>query len=215
LKEANYSIALKDDAEAKIKVAAAIDYCFALCKTYGKTSEDMEKMQKAFVSMLGEYPHEKVIKAFRTHVERSDEIPTLASIISLIRRNGKPLLLESDIIAIRKKHDEDKTSSDWDKLREWQDQQDECWEDAPDSLMEANLKQENRRLRQRIADLEAQLMGRETHRVIEKQVNLSIATIKAQLEKPLEQKIQDTADYMRRNGASEKDILEFLDSIKA
>jgi hypothetical protein len=157
LERANYSVALKDDVEAKAKVIAAIDYCFALCKTYGKTSEDMEKMQKAFVSMLGEYPHEKVIKAFRTHVERSDEIPTLASIINLIKRNGRPPLEKADIIAINKKDAEYRAKEDWADLREWQEQQRRGWDsETSEHDKISQLLKENEKLKNQIKELEAQ-----------------------------------------------------------
>lgn len=189
-----------------------IEDCFSLCKTYGKTSDDMRKMQKGFVTMLGDYPPEKIIKAFRTHVQRSEELPTLAAIINLIERNGRPPLKESDVIAIRKKHGEDRTSEDWEDLREWEAQQRNGWDDMPAPIRVENVQRENETLRQRVKQLEAQLQKGEYNAVLDDREARAIEIKQAVYTRTKQQKLDATIEWMRSTGASENDIQEFINS---
>jgi hypothetical protein len=204
---------LKHNPLAKIDVVFTITQCFALCKTYGKTAQDMDLMIEAYLQMLGDYSADLIIKAFKTEVQECDEIPTLARITSRIKRNGKPPLRESDIIAIRKKDGADRSRDDWQMLREWEAQQSEGWEDATTAQLQASQSQELTALRRKVAQLEAQLLGNRTEEATSSQANICIASIKAKLEKPLEEKIQSTVDMMRRQGCTEEDVLEFIASI--
>lgn len=94
---------------------------------YGKQPENIATINKLFHTILGNYEAEKAVKAFEIWIGRSQEFPTPADIISLIKRNGKPPLMESDIIAINKKDGASRTRAEWQMLREWGEEQSGGW----------------------------------------------------------------------------------------
>lgn len=165
----------------------------------------METVTILFHSMLAKYQSEKVIKAFQTWLEKSQEFPTPSDIIGLIKRNGKPPLLESQFIAISKKEYCDRSPEENWFLHEWQDQQNEHWEIETDPQKQADIladnmlqREENKKLvteNQRLIEL----LNEEKSRIHQDRAHI-----------PMQDKIQRTAEHMRATGSSENDIADFL-----
>ncbi len=76
---------------------------FHAIKTYGKEPESLDSIIEGFDCDLAGYPAEKSLLAIKTHSQRSQEFPTTADIIGLIRRNGRPPLTEAQFVAINRK----------------------------------------------------------------------------------------------------------------
>lgn len=150
--------------------------------------------------MLAQYPGEKAVKAFQVWLERSQEFPTPSDIIGLIKRNGKPPIKESDIIAINKKDGADRTRAEWKMLKEYEAQQNEGWEENEDK--QQFTLQENLRLRDEIAKLQDE--NRKLSIMLRSAISQPIPQIK------LPDKIERTIEEMKRTGCSEKDIQEFM-----
>lgn len=205
---------LSDDIHAKAGVAECIIQCFSLCKTYGKTAKDMETMAHGFVAMLGDYPAEKVKKAFLTHVKRSEELPTMAGIISLIERNGKPPMKESDVIAVRKKHGEDRTPDDWQLMRDWDAQRTQGWGDsAPEK--QASVQDENVKLRQQAKSMQRQIDALMRHEYVDRKAEESRQDVFVpKVNRPfgasdIEARHERTIADMRKRGATDEDVAEY------
>ena len=94
--------------------------CFALQKLYGRSVENTKGIIQIFHRLLSDYPAEKVIKAFEKWIERSQEFPTPADIIGLIKRNGKPPYERSRYIAIMKKDGLERSREEWDYVRAYE-----------------------------------------------------------------------------------------------
>ena len=177
-------------------------------KTWGKEPESLEGIIRTFSRDLAEYPAEKILKAISTHARRSQEFPTTADIDGLIKRNGRPPLKESDIIAIRKKDWEDRTAAECQMLRDWDEQQQTGWDDyQPDPMRAERHREENNRLREEIDALKAE--------------NRRLAGLLADAKRqPPESKItqdvriQNTINWMKETGASQMDIENFIASTK-
>lgn len=101
--------------------------CFALQKLYGKGVENTKVVIQLFHQILDNQPADKVIKAFEVWLERSQEFPTPADIIGLIKRNGKPPYDKARYIAIQKKYGDERTSAEWQYLQEYEAEQQEDW----------------------------------------------------------------------------------------
>ncbi len=202
-KELN-ALALRDNREAQDRLDNMIAGCFVIQKLYGRQPENIEVINRTFHSTLSNYPAASVIRAFETWMQRSQEFPTPADIVSLIRRNGKPPLKESDIIAIRKKDGQDRTAEDWQLLKEWDAQQQEGWKEFTDPKKEEATLQENFRLREQVKQLENEV-ARLTGLLYE-------ARMTKGLERPkqtVEEKVRNTIAAMRAAGGSEADIEAF------
>lgn len=166
----------------------------------------MATVVNLFQNMLAKYDAEKVIKAFQTWLERSQEFPTPADIINLIKRNGKPPLKESDIIAIRKKDGEDRTHAESAMLREWEEEQQSGWIEPKDPIKQEATDYENTRLRVALGQAQEEIA----------RLGKIINQLKREPREPvqikqdtLEDKIARTIEFMKANGAPEEDIREF------
>jgi hypothetical protein len=151
------------------------------------------------------------VKSIETWLERSEEFPTPADLVNLIKRNGKPPLRESDIVVIRKKDGADRTRAEWYLLAEWDAQAQEGWgSDYRDEQKESATLQENIRLRTELRELRAEC-GRlaELLRRERQQKSLPVPAV------PLQDKVQRTVDAMRAGGAPQADIDEFLRQYEA
>jgi hypothetical protein len=173
----------------------------------------METMAHGFVAMLGDYPAEKVKKAFMTHVQREEELPTLAGIINLIKRNGRPPLKESDVIAARKKHGEDRTKHDWQIIREWDALQSEEWDASPQEKAE-NQKLENAKLRQEIMELRKRNDALMTQGYIDQQAQKAQEAVRPTFKGMTAQEAEQarherTINEMKKRGATDDEILEY------
>lgn len=155
--------------------------------------------------MLGKYVAVKVIKAFETWLERSQEFPTPADIISLIKRDGRPPLSESQFIAISKKQYSERTVEENWFLRTYQEQQNEQWQIDSDQQKQDDILSDNMRMREEIKNLKSEnqrlvgLLNAEKTKFIFKKPIISV-----------QDKIQRTIEHMKAAGAPEKDIQDFL-----
>ena len=198
------ALTLRDNGEAKIVIAKEIHERFHAMKTYGKEPESLGSITRVMLNDLADFPPEQIIAAFRTHAQRSSEFPTTYDLIGLIRRNGRPPLRESDVIAIRKKAGEDRTPDEWGMLREWDREQTDGWHVPSDPAKSAADSGELRRLRQENITLKAEIkrLGGLLHEV--RQANgLERPSI------PMQEKVLNTIRAMRAGNASIEDIEAF------
>lgn len=192
--------ALSESSEFQDKVDSLLAGCFSLQKLYGRKAESAEQVaaiNAMFHSLLGKYPGEKVIRALETWLERSQEFPTPADIINLIRRNGRPPLKESDIIAIRKKDGQDRTSEEWGLLKDWENQQMQGWPEDDGEEKQKYLLQENQKLREQNIELK--------RKVSELSISLKNVMVAKRMAPPGDA-LQRTIDHMKATGAPQEDI---------
>lgn len=199
-------LALSENVNAQNMLDEMIVACMTVQKLYGRDVGNTETVIRIYQKILGNYRGDKVIRAFEIWIERSQEFPTAADIVNLVKRNGKPPLKESDIITIRKKDGEDRTPDDWATLREWDKQQQEGFgTDFIDEQKDLATMQENIQLRTEIRELKAEYARlAEILRQKEQSKGLPTSEIK------LEDKLLRTVEFMKQNGASQIDIDEFL-----
>lgn len=195
---------LSESKPHQAKLDELLGVSLALQKLYGRDVANTGTVIELFQRLLSKYPAEKAVRAFELWIERSQEFPTPADIVNLIKRNGKPPMKESDIIAIRKKDGQDRNSDEWALLREWDTQQQDGWSDIPDPVKESVHLQENMRLRQQVIELK-----NETARLA---ALLNDTRIAKGLEKPTpsaQDKIINTIRAMKEMGCPEADIETF------
>jgi hypothetical protein len=197
-------------------VSKEILKCLLTLKTYGKQAEQADAVTEIFLEALADYPVETVMNALGKWRKTEQEFPTIADILGLIKRGGRPPLRESDVIAVRKKHGEDRTPYDWQLLREWEAQQQEGWGDAAEPRREQALQAENARLRQEMQHLQRENAAL---RLSEKRQE----TLEAHIPKPItppfagqsrrdaeEIRFQRTIATLKAQGASDAYIAEFV-----
>lgn len=207
----NSGLALQSSPDAQVEVAKEIHSRFHAMKTYGKQPEALASITTTMLNDLSDFPAETIMKAFKTHAQRNQEFPTTADIIGIIKRNGKPALKESDVIAIRKKDAELRTGDDWKLLRDWDYQQSDGWSDNYyDTAKEESKDAEITRLR-----MEIQELRRENGRAWAEVKNLRSSQPIPSHEIGLEERIKNSVDDMRARGAPESDIQEFLEAFAA
>lgn len=199
--------ALKESKQSQSKLDELLAGCFTLQKMYGRAPDSLETVALLFHNMLGKYPADKVIKAFELWLERSQEFPTPADIVGLLRRNGKPPLSKERYIAISKKDGQDRTPDDWQYMREYEKEQDtEEWgTEIVDEIKDSSTLQENIRLRTELRELRAEY-GRLSELL--RQERQKIPSLLPEV--PLNDRVQRTIDAMRQGGAPQEDIDEFL-----
>jgi hypothetical protein len=195
------ALALRENREAQTQLDALLLGCFTVQRIYGKEPDSLVAVNQVFHNVLGGLPGEQVVRAFQLWMQRSQEFPTPADIVGIVKRKGRPPLKECDIIAIRKKDGQDRTREEWAMLREWEDQQSETFSEFADQPADEGKLQENVRLRQEIASL---------RREIERLTHLLGEARRAKgLEKPqpsVMERVTRTVEEMRRSGASEADV---------
>lgn len=178
----------------------------ALQKLYGRDVANTATVIELFHKILGKYPAEKVIRAFEIWLERSQEFPTPADIIGLIKRNGKPPLSKERYISISKKDGEDRTRDDWQYLREYEAEQDEesMGSDYEEPLKQRSMVDENLRLRKEVEKLttEVERLGAIIHEE-RKQRGTEKPTVSES------DKILRTIETMKATGAKQEDIAAF------
>lgn len=200
----NTEIALSSNEAGQIAIAKEIHARFHAMKTYGKEPESLSSITATMLRDLSDFPADKILKAFKLHAQRSEEFPTTANIYGLIKRNGKPPLSKETFIAISKKHGEDRTSEDWQYLRDYQAEQNDGWEEVPDQAKSNATLNENTRLRQELIELK-----REVKRLSDL---LHEERMRKGIEKPkpdLMESLTRTINAMRTEGAKQEDIAEF------
>lgn len=197
-------VALRDDTEAQGRLNSYLLGCFSVQKMYGREPESMGAVTQVFHSVLGKYPARNTLRAFELWMERSPEFPTPADIIGLIKRNGLPPLSQAMYIAISKKDGEDRTTADWQYMRDYEAEQREGFIDVHDPVKEEATATENSRLRKEVMTLRGEVAKLAELLHEERKKN--------GLEKPkpnLQEKITATIEAMRKAGCPEADIEEF------
>lgn len=197
---------LSENKQAQERLDSLIAGCFTLQRLYGKSPESAENMAtitNLFHGMLSKFPANQVLLAFEIWMQRSQQFPTPADIISIIKRRGKPPLKESDIIAIRKKNGEDRTRAEWKTLEEWEEQQNESHSEFEESgekyrLLFEQARKESHELKAEIRRLNELVRGLRAAKGLEPPKQTT------------QDKINKTIQFMRESGAPEQDIEEFL-----
>jgi hypothetical protein len=204
LSKPSSELLLRESRQATQEIDVLLFACASSQKLYGREPEAFEAATQVIQNVLGRFPADKSVRSLQTWLERSTEFPTPADLVNLIKRNGKPPLRESDIIAIRKKDGEDRTREEWAMLQEWDTERQEGWKDFPDPQKDAATLQENRRLRQEIATLKDEIGRLASMLQAERAARGAVPP-----EPSLADKVNRTIAEMRKSGASEIDIREF------
>lgn len=192
---------LYESKDAQDRLDGMIAGCFVIQKVYGRQPENVEVINQAFHSVLGKYPANSVIRAFELWLERSQEFPTPADIVGLIKRNGKPPFSQARYVAIQKKDGEHRTPEDWQYLREYEAAQSEEFDGPRDTPYVEEVNRENQRLRAELTNLR-----RENKRLT---ALLHDTRAAKGFERPaptVEEKVRATISAMRSFGASEEDV---------
>jgi hypothetical protein len=175
--------------------------CFVIQKVYGRQPENVELINQAFHSVLGKFPANSVIRAFELWLERSQEFPTPADIVGLIRRNGKPPLSQARYVAIQKKDGEHRTPEDWQYLREYEAALSEEFDGPRDTRYTEEVNRENQRLRAEVAELR-----KEKNRLTTLLHETRAAKGLERQAPTVEEKVRATILAMRAGGGAEEDV---------
>lgn len=195
---------LKSDAESKKNLAMRLYRDFHAMKTYGKEPESLESIISLFNETLAEFTMDHIVLAMKVHAQRSQEFPTPADIVGIIRRKGRPPLSREMYISISKKDPEDRSGDDWKYLRAYEAEHSTEVSDFVDQAKETANRDENLRLRNQVRELQAEI-GKLSHLLHESRRAKG-------LEKPkpsVQEQVNRTVAEMRRGGASEEDIERF------
>lgn len=199
------SLPLKKNSQATAKFSDLLAACFALQKMYGRAPESMESVTLLFHSILGNYPAKRVIRAFETWLERSQEFPTPADIIGLIKRNGKPTPTREMYISASKKEYCDRTENERQIMRDYEAEyhNSEWGDDRAEPAKQAAFMEENAALRQQARDLKAEnrRLSQVNHELRTKAPALPISTLT---------RFDATLQWMRENNAPPEDIEAFI-----
>lgn len=205
--KASQGLQLSESKESKSQLDRYLLGCFSVQKLYGRDIANAETVTELFHAMLGQYPAAQVLKAFELWLQRSQEFPTPADIIGIIKRKGKPPLSKEMFIAISKKSGEDRTKDDWQYLRDYEAELTESVDDFGDATKDAATLQENIRLRQQVME-----QKNEIHRLNEL---LHMERMRKGIEPPkpsVHEQVTRTIETMKREGAKQEDIDAFAQS---
>ena len=111
---------LRQNPQAKQKMAAMINQMFLTMKTYGKEPEQLEAITPIFNLVLADYPFDKIEAAFAFYLKTNSEMPTPADIANIIERGCKPAFDRGVYVALSKKRPEDRTRPDWDYMADYE-----------------------------------------------------------------------------------------------
>lgn len=178
--------------------------CFATQKLFGRDPGNAEAITRMFHALLGKYPAKHCLRAFELWLERSPEFPTPADIIGIIRRKGKAPLSREVYIAISKKDPELRDASDWQFLREYEEEQRDEITGFEDEVMADATLRETIRLRQQVKSLTA-----ENERLADLLHQTRLAKGMEQPKPSRQDKVAATVAAMRAGGAAEEDIATF------
>lgn len=73
-----------------------------------------------FIMVCSDFPIEQIESAITFYLKHNSEMPAPADIVNVILRGNKPPFDKSIYISITKKHAEDRTSEDWEYMREYE-----------------------------------------------------------------------------------------------
>lgn len=204
--KASQQLALSDSPENKDRLDELLAGCFALQKMYGRAPESMETIVVLFHSILGKYPGEKVTRAFEIWLEQSQEFPTPADIIGIIRRNGRQPVPKEIYISISKKDYDSRTYEEKKLMERYEEEQkSEQWELETDEQKKQITLEDNIQLRRQIKELCEE--NKRLARILHKE---RVDALKEAPKPEIKDRIQRTVDFMLTSGAPKKDIADFL-----
>jgi hypothetical protein len=70
--------------------------------------------------VLSNYPYDKIEEAFRFYLKSHNEMPAPSDIANIIDRGNKPPFDRAVYVAISKKHPEDRTTSEYYYMRDYE-----------------------------------------------------------------------------------------------
>lgn len=111
---------LANDVEAKKYVSIRIYQFFQSLAVYGKDPESLESMVDLFNLALADYTLSEIQQAFVYYLKNLKGMPEPCDIVQIIERNGKPPFDKTVYISIQKKHPEERISSEWEYLRDYE-----------------------------------------------------------------------------------------------
>ena len=94
--------------------------CFQSLKTYGKEPEAFESIIAMFNLALSDFSIDEIEKAFGFYIRHNPDMPAPADIATIIMRGNRPPFDKTVYVSISKKHAEDRTSSEWQYMREYE-----------------------------------------------------------------------------------------------
>lgn len=197
-------LALSESAEHSRRLDALIVGCFTAQRIFGRDPGSLEAVNHIFHATLARYPASHCLRAFELWLERSQEFPTPADIIGIIRRKGRPPLSREVYIAISKKDPELRDASDWQFIREYEAEQREDASGFDDEGKAEATTRENVRLRQQVLSLIA-----ENKRLADLLHHIRIAKGLEPPKPSRADKVRATVAAMRAGGAPEEDIAAF------
>lgn len=207
LSQNSASLTLRQTHEGNGKLAAMLFEQFELLNVWGKSPDSLKTIARAFAEHLADYPLDKIMAAFKVHSSRNSTFPTPADILGLIRRKGKQPYDKAVYVNIAKKDYYDRTDEEHAYMQGYE-------ADLMDGDISYNPQKEIGYVNQ-IASLKSQLA--EAHKENAKLDELlrEARAVKGfeVPKKSVDKKIQDTVDFMRKSGAPEDDIQEFLRSV--
>ena len=119
-KQEKSSLPMKADPQGKKRIGEAVILFHDALKTYGKQPEQMESVTKLFMFALADYPTQKIIDAMSYYVRNYTDFPAPADIVQIIERGNKPPLDRSVYVSISKKHPDQRTSEEWEYMRDYE-----------------------------------------------------------------------------------------------
>lgn len=109
------------DSKGKEKLSGMLLVCFDALRTYGKEPEALENIIALHQMVLADYPIAAIETALRFYMKHNNEMPTPADLVHIIERGGnKPPLERAVYVQASKKHPEDRSSAEWDYIREYE-----------------------------------------------------------------------------------------------
>lgn len=205
LKESQ-QLALNDSPQSKDRLDELLAGCFTLQKMYGRAPESIEAIVLLFHNLLGKYPAVKAIRAFEVWLEQSQEFPTPADIIGLIRRDGRQAVPKELYISISKKEYDCRTYEEKKLMERYEEEQkSEQWEFEADEEKKQITLEENIRLRAQNRELKSEIDR--LSRILHKE---RVENLREKPKPEITDKIARTVEFMHQSGASAQDIADFL-----
>ena len=111
---------ISQDLAGRESLALILGQCFQALNLYGKEPEQIEAAIALHQMVLSDYSIDQIRPAFVKWLQINNTFPAPADIVSLIRRGGKPPLDRAVYVAISKKPGDQRTSADWEYMRDYE-----------------------------------------------------------------------------------------------
>jgi len=94
---------LANNPEAQAGLAEMLAQCFDGLRLYGKEPEQITGTVGLFRLVLAPFTMEQISNAFQVYLSRNTEMPTPSCIAQIIRRGGKPPLVQAVYVSLTQK----------------------------------------------------------------------------------------------------------------